>query len=217
MKALSIMIILCMSLYSSESIVIGEPYYTDGGYEYQDYVIQGNGEDCLFSVDLTDNVILNETCIKHINSKGLKIFCTKNKTVCKTLNELNSLIKLNQVEKNDDSNIDKTSSISDKDSLSEENKKLEELRTNPTKLKAFIQKINNEIVDDYVCVFGGNTTFSSDGTVKNDIDITGKWELQRYIQENEYVIRIKWDTGNNTKYIYKNNSLYFGEKVFCKK
>ena len=91
-KIVSTLVILHVSLYAENNIVIGEPYYVDGGYQYQDYTIKAKGEECLFSVDLEDDMILSETCKELVNSKGIKILCTKNKKICKTFNELNDLI-----------------------------------------------------------------------------------------------------------------------------
>jgi len=61
---------------------------------YNKYIIKGNGEECY--ANFTKNgKLYNTTCLSLTNSKGIKILCTKHKSVCKTEHELVSRVSSN--------------------------------------------------------------------------------------------------------------------------
>ncbi len=63
----------------------------------KDYIIKGNGEECRIRFDTHNNTMLQSTCISLTNSKGVKIYCTKNKEMCKTEQEINEAVKQPQI------------------------------------------------------------------------------------------------------------------------
>ncbi len=65
--------------------------YQQAGVTYVDYTIKGNGEEC--DVTYRENKKLTDTtCLSLTNSKGIKIYCTKTKKICKTQFELDSFV-----------------------------------------------------------------------------------------------------------------------------
>jgi len=65
--------------------------YKLGSSTYFDYTIKGNGEEC--EVTYRENKELTDTtCLSSINSKGLTIYCTKTKKICKTKNEIDDFV-----------------------------------------------------------------------------------------------------------------------------
>ena len=92
-KTMTILILLSMGLYSNSDVSISEPYLADGNMEIQNLKIKADKEECFITYFTSDYDILDNDCLKTSNSKGIKIFCTKNKKVCKTENELKKLLK----------------------------------------------------------------------------------------------------------------------------
>ena len=61
------------------------------GVTYFDYTIKGNGEEC--DVTYRENKkLVDTTCLSLTNSKGIKIYCTKTKKICKTQLELDEFV-----------------------------------------------------------------------------------------------------------------------------
>lgn len=53
---------------------------------YDVYTLNGKNEKCYVTYNEYDS-IKNTSCLSITNSKGIKILCTKNKSICKTINE----------------------------------------------------------------------------------------------------------------------------------
>jgi len=85
-RLLSIILLLTVSNIANE-IIIGDTYYGAGIY-MRDYTIKGNGEECKLTYNQGDNGLIYTTCLSITNSKGIDIFCTKKKKICKTKAEL---------------------------------------------------------------------------------------------------------------------------------
>lgn len=84
-------------LYAENKIIISDTYAMASIY-VSDYTIKGNGEECKLTYFDDDNSLISSTCVKLINSKGVKIFCTKKKKMCKTEDEITSLFGNKKVE-----------------------------------------------------------------------------------------------------------------------
>ncbi len=59
--------------------------YGDMGL-YETYLLHGKGEQCKVTI-LHGDTIVDGNCLYLTNSKGIKILCTANKTICKTVKE----------------------------------------------------------------------------------------------------------------------------------
>lgn len=71
-----------------DSITVSDKYYGAGIY-MRDYTIRGGGEECIVTYNSSDNKPLSySTCLSLTNSKGIKIYCTKNRKICKTEQEI---------------------------------------------------------------------------------------------------------------------------------
>ena len=81
---------------ADNNIIVSDEYYGAGIY-MKDYTIRGNSEECSITYDASDNTLISSTCISLTNSKGVKIYCTKNKKVCKTEQEIDEAIKQPQI------------------------------------------------------------------------------------------------------------------------
>jgi hypothetical protein len=59
-------------------------------------VIEGNGEKCYANMNYKngyEGYIIKTSCRQITNSKGVKILCTKNKRICKTMSEISALLQ----------------------------------------------------------------------------------------------------------------------------
>jgi len=65
--------------------------YELGNKTYISYTIMGNGEECEVTYR-EDKELTDSTCDVSTNSKGLTIYCTKTKKICKTKNELDDFV-----------------------------------------------------------------------------------------------------------------------------
>jgi len=65
--------------------------YQQAGVTYFDYTIKGNNEEC--DVTYQENKKLTDTtCLSLTNSKGMKIYCTETKKMCKSQSELDNFV-----------------------------------------------------------------------------------------------------------------------------
>lgn len=92
---LSILILITVSAtysYSTDKneIIVGDEYYGAGVY-MKDYTLDGKKEKCRLTYETKGNMLIHKTCIDLTNSKGIKIFCTENKEICKTEQEVSNL------------------------------------------------------------------------------------------------------------------------------
>lgn len=99
-KILLVAIIMSHISYANEIIV------KDQGLDVKNVTIRGNGEECTitYKIPINENDIryVDTNCKSLINSKGIEIFCTKKKKICKTDSEINNALT---------SNINATSSL----------------------------------------------------------------------------------------------------------
>lgn len=108
-KILSILILIIVinvNAYSLEknTIIISDEYYSTGIY-MNDYTIKGNGEECKLTYDSEDKTLIHTTCLSLTNSKGINIFCSKKKRICKTENEILNLLNPQIEKQNFDNNV----------------------------------------------------------------------------------------------------------------
>ena len=87
-KIIFTMSFMIASLYSADNLIVLNEE------EEGDVVLiqlQGNGETCKLYFS-SDGSIDNNSCLSIVNSKGLKIYCTPRKKMCKTYNEIHTFI-----------------------------------------------------------------------------------------------------------------------------
>lgn len=89
---------LCVSMVqsagkSSNDMIAGNAYISSG-IEKKDYMLEGNGEKCIMTFKNESNkpILLSSTCSSIVNSKGIRILCTKNKKICKTESEVHAFV-----------------------------------------------------------------------------------------------------------------------------
>ena len=68
--------------------------YKEVRTKYNQFIIKGKGEECYANFTKNGN-LHNTSCLSLTNSKGIKILCTKHKSVCKTEYELVSTLGRN--------------------------------------------------------------------------------------------------------------------------
>jgi len=66
----------------------------DSGSDVISVLIKGNGEKCEVSMTPPQDVV-DTTCVRLSNSKGIKIVCTPKKKICKTQAEVFKFIQHN--------------------------------------------------------------------------------------------------------------------------
>ena len=91
MKKLPILFIFLLSVLCAENKIIISDTYTMASIYVNDYTIQGNGEKCKLTYAVDEHDLISSTCVKLTNSKGIKIFCTPGKKICKTEGEIINL------------------------------------------------------------------------------------------------------------------------------
>ncbi len=91
-KILLVFMLFIATLYSDNNIIILNGV---SSADVTDMIIRGNNEQCNVSMD-NDGNLTETTCLQIVNSKKIKILCTKNKKTCKTINEVRSTLKSKQ-------------------------------------------------------------------------------------------------------------------------
>ena len=89
-KLLGAILLTSVGLFANNGIEQDVSYQLFG-VTYSDYTISGNGEDCSVTYG-EDEKIVDTTCLSSTNSRGVKIFCTKHKKICKTEKEINDFV-----------------------------------------------------------------------------------------------------------------------------
>lgn len=92
LSILILITVLATYSYSTDKhpIIVGDEYYGAGMY-MKDYTLDGKKEKCRLTYETKGNTLIHKTCINLTNSKGIKIFCTENKEICKTEEEISNL------------------------------------------------------------------------------------------------------------------------------
>jgi len=80
-----------IGLVADDNSIEYESSYQIMGMTYSDYNIKGNGEECSVTYR-EDEDLVDTTCSSSTNSKGVKIFCTKHKKICKTKKEIDDFV-----------------------------------------------------------------------------------------------------------------------------
>lgn len=89
MKKIILTVLLAItSLYSTNNLIVlnGEE-----DSDVAEIEISGNGESCRLDFESTGK-IYSKSCLSIVNSKGVKIYCTPKKKMCKTYDEIYTFI-----------------------------------------------------------------------------------------------------------------------------